>query len=71
MRGGLAEVDPENLTVLAQQAINLDKLDKSWLAQEIVNAEEDVADAKDEDTKTTAQNVLEQLKQVQEVAGSA
>ena len=70
VRGGLAEVDPENLTVLAQQAINLDSLDKSWLAQEITNAEEDVADAKDENIKTTAQNVLEQLKQVEAVVSS-
>ena len=66
VRGGLAEVDPHNLTVLAQQAINLDKLDKSWLAQEISNTEEDVTDAKDEDARTTAQDMLERLKQVQD-----
>ena len=70
VRGGLAEVDPENLTVLAQQAINLDQLDKSWLAQEIKNAEEDVSDAKDEDTLSAAQNMLDRLNQVQEVVSA-
>ncbi len=68
VRGGIAEVDPLSLTVLAQQAIDLDELDKSWLAQEIANTEEDIADAKDEDRRTTAQNMLEQLKLVKSVA---
>ena len=54
IRGGFAEVQPDNLTVLAQQAINLDELDWDTLAQEIKNAEEDVADAKDEDVRTSA-----------------
>ena len=71
VRGGLAEVDPDNLTVLAQQAINLDRLDKSWLAQEISNAEEDVTDAKDEDARTAALDMLERLKLVREALGGA
>ena len=68
VRGGLADVDPFSLTVLAQQAVDLDKLDKSWLAQEIKNAEEDVSDAKDEDARSAAQNMLDRLKQVEEIA---
>lgn len=71
IRGGFAEVQPESMTVLAQQAINLDELDRDWLSQQIQNTEEDVADAKDEDTKTSAQNTLAQLKQVAAVAGHA
>jgi len=71
IRGGFAEVQPESMTVLAQQAINLDELDRDWLAQEIKNSEEDVADAKDEDVKTAAQNTLAQLKQVAAAAGHA
>jgi len=66
VRGGLAEVGPFSLTVLAQQAINLDNLDQDWLAQEISNAKEDVSDAKDEDTRTAAQNMLDRLEQVRE-----
>jgi F-type H+-transporting ATPase subunit epsilon len=65
VRGGLAEVDPKSLTVLAQQAVNLDDLDRAALAQEIKNAEEDVADAKDETTKHKAQDTLDRLKQIE------
>lgn len=71
IRGGFAEVQPDSMTVLAQQAINMEDLDRDWLAQEIQNTEEDVADAKDEDTKTAAQNTLAQLKQVAAAAGHA
>lgn len=71
IRGGFAEVQPDSLTVLAQQAINLDELDRDVLAQEIKNTEEDVADATDEDTKTAAQNTLAQLQQVAAAAGHA
>ena len=65
VRGGFAEVDPKSLTVLAQQAINLDDLDRSALAQEIKNAQEDVADAKDETAKHKAQDTLDRLKQIE------
>ncbi|KAB2846168.1 MAG: F0F1 ATP synthase subunit epsilon [Hyphomicrobiaceae bacterium] len=65
VRGGFAEVDPKSLTVLAQQAINLDELDRAALAQEIKNAEEDVADAKDETAKHKAQDTLDRLKQIE------
>ena len=71
IRGGFAEVQPDSLTVLAQQAINLDELDRDWLNQQIQNSEEDVVDAKDEDAKTAAQNTLAQLKQVAAAAGHA
>ena len=70
VRGGIAEVDPLSLTVLAQQAINIDELDKDWLAQEIANTEEDVSDAQDEDSRTASQNMLDRLKIVQEVANA-
>ena len=66
VRGGFAEVGPEGLTVLAQQAINIDELDRAQLAQEIKNAEEDVADATDEAERHAAQDMLDRLKSVQE-----
>jgi len=71
IRGGFAEVQPDSLTVLAQQAINLDELDHDWISQEIKNTEEDVADARDEDVRTAAQNTLTQLQQVAAAAGHA
>lgn len=69
VRGGFAEAGPENLTVLAQQAIDSANLDKKGLAQEITNAEEDVADAKDDATRDAAQEVLDSLKLIQRTLG--
>ena len=65
VRGGFAEVDPESLTVLAQQAVDRDDLDRDWLAQEIKNSEEDVADAKDDQARDQAQTTLDRLKLLQ------
>ncbi len=66
VRGGFAEVNPKGLTVLAEQAINMDDLDAAAIAQEITNAEEDVADAKSDDKRQKAQETLDHLKQLQE-----
>ena len=71
VRGGIAEMSEGGLTVLVQEAIDMAELDRDWLAQQIQNAQEDVTDAKDEDTRTAAQNTLDQLKAVQTVAGGA
>ena len=48
VRGGFAEASPDGLTVLAELALPLEELDAARLAQEIKDAEEDVADATDE-----------------------
>lgn len=63
-RGGFAEVIPAGLTVLAERAIDLDDLDPAQLAQDIADAEEDVADLSGE-AKDKAQMTLEHLRQVQ------
>ena len=47
VRGGFADVNVDGLTILAEQAIPLAEVDAAMLAQEVRNAEEDVADAKD------------------------
>ena len=65
VRGGFADVSPAGLTILAEQAIPLEEVDAAMLAQEIRNAEEDVADAKDGATKDAAETRLNQLKEVQ------
>lgn len=66
VRGGFAEVNPQGLTVLAEQAINMDDLDAAALAQEVTNAQEDVTDAKSDDKRQKAQETLDHLKQLQE-----
>lgn len=69
VRGGFAEAGPESLTVLAQTAIDSADLDKAALAQEIQNAEEDVADAKDDAARDKAQDNLDRLKLIKESLG--
>src|SRR6202140_999011 len=46
--GGFAEVSPAGLTVLADKAVARQDFDMALLAGEIRDAEEDVADCKDE-----------------------
>lgn len=69
VRGGFAEVGPENLTVLAETAIDSADLNKTALAQEIKNAEEDVADAKDDAARDKAQEHLDGLTLVRDTLG--
>lgn len=65
VRGGFADVSADGLTLLAEQAIPIDELDREVLAQEIRNAEEDVTDAKDGEARAAAELRLHQLKEVQ------
>lgn len=65
VRGGFAEVNPKGLTVLAETAVPLSQLQPDMLAKEIQNASEDVADAKDDETRRRAQENLDHLKAVQ------
>jgi F-type H+-transporting ATPase subunit epsilon len=65
VRGGFAEVGPSGLTVLAETAIDFAELDAAHLAQEVKDAEEDMADATDDAVRDRAQTRLDQLHQVQ------
>lgn len=63
--GGIAEVSPAGLTVLADRATPRDDFDTAMLAAEIKDAEEDVADATDEAQRDKLARRLEQLKTLQ------
>ena len=65
VQGGFAEVDPESLTVLAQQAIDRASLDQDWLDQQKKNAEEDLSDATDDKARDAAQSTLDRLKLIE------
>jgi F-type H+-transporting ATPase subunit epsilon len=65
VRGGFAEVGPQGLTVLAETAIDLVELEADTLNQAIKDAEEDIADAKDEGVRDRAKTQLDHLRQVQ------
>ena len=69
VRGGFADVSAAGLTILAEQAIPLDDVDPAMLAQDIKNAEEDVADAKDGAARDVAETRLQQLREVQAALG--
>jgi F-type H+-transporting ATPase subunit epsilon len=62
VRGGFAEVNASGLTVLAETAIPLADLDQAALAQQIKNAEEDVADAKGDGARAKAAETLDHLR---------
>jgi F-type H+-transporting ATPase subunit epsilon len=63
--GGFAEVGPAGLTVLADKATPRAEFDATVLADEITNAEEDVADAKEPAERDRLARHLDQLKQLQ------
>jgi len=65
VRGGFADANAEGLTILAELAIPVAEINPGQIAQEVKNAEEDVADAKDGATRDAAEHRLHQLKEVQ------
>jgi len=69
VRGGFAEVTLVGLTVLAEEAMPLAELDTAALEQRIKNAEEDVADAKDDATRRRAEGLLNQLRELRTALG--
>ena len=65
VRGGFAEVNAHGLTLLAETAIPMSELDAGAIAGQIKNAEEDVADAKDDESRRKAQENVDHLRSLQ------
>mgnify|MGYP001362516768 FL=1 len=65
--GGFAEVSPAGLTVLADKAVARADFDIALLADEIKDAEEDLADSKDDALRDKVGHHLDQLKALQTV----
>jgi F-type H+-transporting ATPase subunit epsilon len=63
--GGFAEMGPTGLTVLADRAVAREDFDMAVLADEIKDAEEDVADCKDDAERDRLARHLDQLKSLQ------
>ncbi|GAB5468656.1 MAG: F0F1 ATP synthase subunit epsilon [Rhodospirillales bacterium] len=53
--GGFAEVTPKRLTVLVEEAVRLEGLDRASVAQALKDAEDDLLDAADDVEKATIQ----------------
>jgi F-type H+-transporting ATPase subunit epsilon len=70
VKGGFAEVSPSTLTVLADMAVPLEDFDRATLANDIKDAEEDVADATEGWQRDKLGHRLEQLKALQAALGS-
>ncbi|MEM8936687.1 MAG: F0F1 ATP synthase subunit epsilon [Pseudomonadota bacterium] len=65
VRGGFAEISPEGLTILAEEAAPAEEISAEDIAQRIKNAEEDLADADTDEKKIAAQHEIARLKEVQ------
>jgi F-type H+-transporting ATPase subunit epsilon len=59
--GGFADILPETCTILAESAVAVADIDRDDLSQRIKDAREDVADAKDNETRDKANEELEHL----------
>ena len=69
VRGGLAEMGPTGLTVLAEQAMPVAEIDVAMIAQAIKDTEEDVADADNDRARDRARARLEQLQTLKSALG--
>ena len=69
MRGGLAEMGPTGLTVLAEQAVPVAEINAAMIAQAIKDSEEDVADADNDMARDKARARLEQLQTLKSALG--
>jgi F-type H+-transporting ATPase subunit epsilon len=65
VNGGFAEVGPAGLTVLADMAVPVEEFDRTVLASEIKDTEEDAADATDSWQRDKLARRLDQLKALQ------
>lgn len=66
--GGFADVTPDGLTILAEEAMDVAEIDGAKVAADLKNAEEDFRDAKDDQKKLEAQRKIERLRALQTVA---
>lgn len=67
VKGGLAQVAPSGLTILAEEAIDLAAVDSDKLAADISNAREDIAAAKDDQARARAEADLVWMLALQDV----
>ena len=66
--GGFADVTPDGLTILAEEAMDVAEIDAAKVAVDLKNAEEDFRDAKGDQKKLEAQRKIERLRALQAVA---
>lgn len=65
VRGGFAEITAQGLTILSEQVIPIEELNRDVMGQQIKNAEEDLTDAKDDAARQQAQETLDHLREIE------
>lgn len=68
VNGGFADVTPEGLTVLAEEAIDIADIDAAKVEQDWKNAQDDLRDANTDDKRERAQRALERLEALRAAA---
>ena len=58
VKGGLAQISPSGLTILAEETLVLDDVDRDDLAKQIADTREDIQDAKDDIERSTFEKEL-------------
>lgn len=58
VKGGLAQISPNGLTILAEETLVLDDVDTGELSQKISDTREDIQDAKDDVEKASLEKEL-------------
>lgn len=62
--GGMADVTPTGIVILAEDAVDLSKIDRDALGRDLADAREDLRDASDERRKTAAQKAVTRLEAI-------
>ena len=68
--GGFAEVTPRRCTVLADQAMPVEEIDRAEAEQQLKDAREDLADATNEDQRRAAEKTIAICEAMLEAGGS-
>jgi F-type H+-transporting ATPase subunit epsilon len=69
VQGGFADISPDGFTLLAERATPVEELDGAALDGQIRDAEEDVADARNDETKRRAEQRLADLRDARAALG--
>ncbi len=62
--GGIVDVTPMGVTILAEDALDLSTIDRDALGNDLKNAQEDLRDAKDDEDKATASKKIARLEAI-------
>lgn len=68
VKSGIAQVEPDRLTILAEQAFDVEEIGAQDIAKELAVAEAGLSEAKDDDARRMADMLVGELKRLQSKA---